>query len=42
MDFNFDLCVYFLTALNPAEFVVSVFYSKLYHEEFVQNPLVAV
>lgn len=42
MDFNFDFCVYFLTALIPEEFVVSVFYSKLYHEEFAQNPLVAV
>lgn len=42
MDFNFDLCVYVFKALNPEEFIVSVFYSKLYHEEFAQNTLVAV
>lgn len=37
------ICVFiFLTALNAEEFVVSVFYSKLYHEEFAQKPLVAV
>ena len=32
----------FSKALNPEEFIVSVFYSKLWHEEFVQNTLVAV
>lgn len=36
------ICVFFSKALNPEEFIVSVFYSKLYHEEFVQNTLVAV
>lgn len=37
------ICVFiFLKALSPEEFIVSVFYSELYHEEFAQNALVAV
>lgn len=32
----------FLKVLNPEECIVTVFYSKLYHEEFAQNALVAV
>lgn len=37
------ICVFiFLKALNPEEFIVSVFYCKLYHEKFSQNVLVAI
>lgn len=32
----------FLKALNPEDFIVNAFYSKLYHEEFAQNAFIAV
>lgn len=35
------ICIFvFLKALNPGEFILRVFYNKLYHEDFAQNALV--
>lgn len=37
------ICMFiFLKTLNPEDFIVNAFYSKLYHEEFAHNAFIAV